>query len=415
MLHYMLSVFTLLILFFFAYIKLRYPFWNNQPVYHSYDILRKLCREPFIVNSNKPRKTKFYEPVFVKTKEYINIRNDSKEHLLNAIQCFYISTDRILHTIKKEDVNAYLTGQSELSYVSIYYDRYYEQLCDLSGSRIVTNYSPVGCITSRKLNFWYVNYSSQHKTNYTEMPIYFIDYLCVDRSKNQTATYRKLLQSHEYNCRIENPGISCSLIKKEIELFDGIVPFVKYDTYTYKLRDNSIPKLPPHYYTIQLTGENLDNYIDFFYSNNDYCSKTKLYDVLVFPDIGNIQQLISQKLLYIYCLKSKTNIYGFYFFKDANMYYEDMDMNTLQFSASVMNCLSPMIFYTGYVHSLQDILKKDKTKTMMLFENIGHNSIILKEWSKKYSPIFTNKTAYYNYNFVHPYSPMPLNRVFILN
>ena len=97
------------------------------------------------------------------------------------------------------------------------------------------------------------------------------------------------------------------------------------------------------------------------------------------------------------------------------MYYEDMDMNTLQLTASVMNCLSPMIFYAGYLHSLQDILKKDKTKTMLLFENIGHNSILLKEWNKKYSPIFSNKTAYYNYNFVHHYSPMPLNRIFILN
>jgi hypothetical protein len=415
MLHYILSIFTLLLLVYFAYIKLKYPFWNIQPVYHTYDVFRRLYREPFIINVNRPRKTKFYEPIYVKTKPYVDIKESSKKQLVNAIQCFYISTDRILHTITDDDLGAYLTGQSELSYISMYYETVYQQFSDLSGSRIVTNYTPIGSITSRKLNFWYVNPYDKNKTNYVEMPTYYIDYLCVDRKKEKANVYRKLLQSHEYNCRIENPAIVTSVIKKEIELFEGIVPFVKYYTYTYKLRDNAIFQLPKHYYVIQITNENLDHYVDFFYSNNDYCSKTKLYDILVFPDVGNIQQMISQKLLYIYCLKSKTNLYGFYFFKDAKMYYEDMDMNTLQFSASVMNCLSPMIFYTGYLHSLQDILKKDKTKTMLLFENIGHNSIILKEWNKKYSPIFSNKTAYYTYNFVHPSSPVSLNRIFILN
>lgn len=415
MLHYILSIVTFVLLLFFAYIKLKYPFWNDQPVYHSYDIFRRFYREPFVINKNKPMKTKYYEPTYVKTKQFVNIKLTSKKQLLDAIQCFYISTDRILHTINIDDITAYLTGQSELSYVSLYYEHFYQQFLDASGSRIVLNYLPIGCITSRKLNFWYVNPYNKNKTNYEEMPIYYIDYLCVDRKKNATNIYRKLLQSHEYNCRMENPSITTTLIKKEIELFEGIVPFVQYYTYTYKLRDNAIFKLPKHYYVIQITNENLDNYIDFFYSNNDYCSKTKLYNVLVFPDIGNIQQLISQKLLYIYCLKSKTNVYGFYFFKDAKMYYEEMEMNTLQFSASVMNCLSHTIFYAGYLHSMQDIIKKDKSKTMLLFENIGHNSIILEEWKKKYSPIFTNKTAYYTYNFVHPYSPMPLNRVFVLN
>ena len=34
--------------FIFGYIKLVYPFWNNQPVYHSYDFLRRFYKEPLL-------------------------------------------------------------------------------------------------------------------------------------------------------------------------------------------------------------------------------------------------------------------------------------------------------------------------------------------------------------------------------
>ena len=78
----------------------------------------------------------------------------------------------------------------------MYYETVYQQLSDLSGSRIVTNYTPIGTITSRKLNFWYVNPYDKNKTNYVEMPTYYIDYLCVDRKKDTSNIYRKLLQSH---------------------------------------------------------------------------------------------------------------------------------------------------------------------------------------------------------------------------
>jgi hypothetical protein len=312
-------------------------------------------------------------------------------------------------------LDSYFSGQTEKPFVSIYYQEIYEQIVDLSfGSHIVSKYKPLGCITSRKINFWHLNIKNNNQ-NYTELPVYYIDFLCVGRNSKTTDIYRKLLQTHEYNQRIENPNITCSIIKKEIELFQGIVPFVKYNTYTYKLRNHKIPRLPKHYHVIQINTKNIDLYIDFFYNNNDYCSKIRLYDVLIFPDIGNIEEMIKNKILYIYCLKANENIYGFYFFKDTNMYYEDIECNTITFQTSVMNCLSSDIFYTGFLNSIKEIVKLDTSFHMLLFEDIGHNNIIMQYWNKKYTPIFTNKTAYYLYNYIYPGSPLNKTRMFILN
>ena len=87
------------------------------------------------------------------------------------------------------------------------------------------------------------------------MKINFVDYLCVNRKQNQKKVYRELLQTHEYNTRILNKNVQCSLIKKEIELFEGIIPFVNYNTFTYKLRNNRVEKLPTHCFIVKLGGE----------------------------------------------------------------------------------------------------------------------------------------------------------------
>lgn len=415
MLHYILFIITFAILLFYAYIKLKYPFWNNQPVYHTYDYFRYFYSVPYYVNRYRPYKTKFYDYKNVRTIQYMNINNDKKKQLLDMIQCYYINTDRIIHTIDNMSLDSYFSGQTEKPFVSIYYQEIYEQIVDPSfGSHIVSKYKPLGCITSRKINFWHLNIKNNNQ-NYTELPVYYIDFLCVGRNNKTTDIYRKLLQTHEYNQRIENPNIICSIIKKEIELFQGIVPFVKYNTYTYKLRNHKIPRLPKHYHVIQINTKNIDLYVDFFYNNNDYCSKIRLYDVLIFPDIGNIEEMIKNKILYIYCLKANENIYGFYFFKDTKMYYEDIECNTITFQTSVMNCLSSDIFYTGFLNSIKEIVKLDTSFHMLLFEDIGHNNIIMQYWNKKYTPIFTNKTAYYLYNYIYPGSPLNKIRMFILN
>ena len=141
---------------------------------------------------------------------------------------------------------------------------------------------------------------------------------------------------------------------------------------------------------------------------------TAAVNVMVFPDVGNIAEMVERKLMKVFCLQGNNQVYGFYFFKDAKMYYEELEGNTLHFVASVMNCLSPPVFYNGFTRCIQMILKKDESYQMLLFENLGHNTILLPLWTNNYSPIFDNKTAYYLYNMVFPGSPLTNKRVFIV-
>lgn len=414
MIHYILLFFIFLFLIFYGYVKIKYPFWSCQPVFHNYDFFRMILREPFIINKNNPMKTKFCNFFNVRTNVYLDCKENNILENTNLIQCFYLNTDRILFTLNKKDLDSIFSGHIEPPFLSIYFENEYKNTIDLSGSLITKNNLPIGSVSSRALNLWYVNNRNQNM-NYVEMKINFVDYLCVNRKLNQKKVYRELLQTHEYNTQILNKNVQCSLIKKEIELFDGIIPFVNYNTLTYKLRNNRVEKLPTHTFIIKLEENKMDVLIDFLYTNNDYCMKTNLYDVLIFPDIGNIEQMIKQDLLYVYCLRNKDQIYGFYFFKDAKMYYEELECNTLHFVGSIMNCLQPTVFFQGFLHSIKNVLRTNDSFGMLLFENIGHNHVILPFWNTMYAPVFVNKTAYYLYNFVYPGSPLLANRVFVLH
>jgi hypothetical protein len=408
MIEYFLIVSIIIIISLFAYIKLKYPFWNNQPVFHTYDYWRCFYSIPFIVYKYRPIKTKYCDFDYIKTKTYLDTSTTTREQLTNLLQCYYINTDHIIHTIQLADIDAYLTGHGEPAYISIYNETKY-QVLDLSICDVITIPRPLGCITSRPLRMFY--HESVKSQTYAFLPIYFIDYLCVHRAKekdyDKKQIYRKLLQTHEYNQRIENPTIVSALIKKEIDLFDGVVPLVEYITYTYFLRNIHFDPLPPHFEVIQINNENSDILFDFLY----LIEKQHMpdIDIMVIPDIGNLVALIKRRLLYVYCLRRKGEIYGFYFIKDAKMQYDDVEGDALQVIGSITQLdyhEKQEVFYMGFLHSLRQIVKKRPEYKMLLFENIGHNAILLRYWMEKHSSIFMNKTAYYTYNFIYPRSPI---------
>jgi hypothetical protein len=424
MIEYILTITITIIILLFAYIKIKYPFWNNQPVFHTYDYWRQFYSIPFIIYKYRPIKTKYCDFDHVKTKPYLDIINKTRERIVDMLQCYYINTDRILHTIQIADIDAYLTGHGEPAFISIYNEPRY-QVLDLSNNTshnsiihdVITIPIPLGCITSRPVRLFY--HESSLSPKYTFLPIYYIDYLCVHRSKekdyDKKQIYRKLLQTHEYNQRIENPTIVASLIKKEIDLFDGVVPLVEYTTYTFLLRNIRFDPLPPHFEVIQINNENSDILFDFL----DLIENQHMpdIDILVMPDIGNLLALIKQRLLFVYCLRSKGEIYGLYFIKDMKMQYEDVEGNTLQVIGSVTQLdyhENQELFYMGFLHSLRQIVKKSPEYKMIHLEKIGHNVILLRYWMEKHSSIFMNKTAYYTYNFIYPRSPISNERCIFL-
>jgi hypothetical protein len=135
---------------------------------------------------------------------------------------------------------------------------------------------------------------------------------------------------------------------------------------------------------------------------------------MLISDIGNILSLINQKLLYIYCLRNKKHVFGMYFIKDPKMQYDDLEGNTIHLAASISNTRSVELFYLGFLHSLQQILRKYPEYKILMIENVGHNQLIHSKWRLSNTPIFENPTAYYCFNYIVPGSPISAERCFFL-
>jgi hypothetical protein len=426
---------VLVLLFTYLYIKIKYPFWNIQPVYHRYDYwVRMFYSKPFIMYKHCPIKTKFCDFEIVETCNYLECSPKQISDLINLIQCYYIPSEQIVHSLTESNLNSFLIGGGEPAMVSFYNQKIYDisrkppVLIDNSDNLISDPLlditcinTPLACVTSRHVKFYFRESDTDSK--YIEQPIYFIDYLCVKREQNIQKISRKLLQTHEYNQRIKNPNIMVSLIKKEIDLFDGVIPLVLYETKVFAIRNIKIDKLPPHFHVTRITAENMDLLIDFIHIQTHYYYQKEnpcLFDICIIPEIGSLVELIKNNILYIYCLRRGEQVYGYYFLKDAKTEYEDfMDDagdagQTLHCFASVMNCNSVEFFFSGFMHALYNILKSNKRFKIISFEEIGHNIGLIQYWEKRFTPIFVNKTAYYLYNMIFPSSPIMAERTLIL-
>ena len=426
MIHEFLCAITITALVIIAYIKLRYPFWHRQPMYHSYDIWRMSIfnSEPYVIYKYRPVKTKFYDPEHVRSVPYLELTKSQKRELVNLVQCFYIPTDRILHTIVKKDMDIFFSGNNDPAYVSFYYEDRFSitNQKDVMGGVVSESTLPIGCITSRPITLYYR--PTQRERAFSKTAIYFMDYLCIEREQGprKTDMSRKLLQTHEYNQRIKNPAIQISLLKAETDLFGGVVPFIEYTISTYSLRNSRVLTLPPHFQVVRIYKENLQLLQEFMYNETqrDFSRQPGNMDIMFLPDISTLTALIRRQLLYVFCLQRENSMYGIYFIKNARLRYEDVDGNTLHCVASVMNYDSIAVkdegrlFYAGFQQSLQQIIRERPSFKMILFDEIGNNQVLTRLWREQYTPLYTSQAAYYLFNWIYPCSPIVSSRCFVL-
>ena len=403
-------IITFIILGIFVYIKLKYPFWSNQPCWHTYDYWRYLYKTPFIIQKSKPIKTKFLKPQNVMTFPYLDASQNTIVECVNLLQCFYIPTDKILLTINKKDLDTIMTGHDGSPFLSIYYENQYTT--DIS-NEIHTIQKPIACMISYPIHIYYLETTAS--IQYTSLHSYYWDYICIHRNHKKTSFLRNLIQTHEYNQRIKSPDIPVSLFKKETTLCEGIVPLLKYISYTYHLQPIQITKLPNEFIIIRIIRENIFILFEFLEKLKDP-QMPNIFAFYSYTSNVNLTTLIESGQLYVYCLKKGEHIYGMYFIKKTYTIYEDIpNGNTLQLVASINNSSQPDIFAKGFMHSMIDLLKTSVEKyDVLIIDDCSHNKILLQEWNKPFSPMLENQCAYYLYNFVYPSTPLQSDNVFIL-
>jgi hypothetical protein len=354
----------------------------------------------------------FYQ---VYTFNSIDIPEYYEKQLLNLLQCHYISNESITHNITSDELFSKFKGFSNSCYISVYHPKKIQLIESSQDEKnIQLNFSNniSGCITSKPIYF--VFRPTLNDTYYEQMIIYFIDYLCIQREDDYKTISRKLLQTHEHNQRIYNPNIHVSIIKKEVELFDGVIPLVSYDTYTY-----TIPKIKPFnsslkYYIEKINEENINLISDFFQNSLDNKTHNIYFDIIIFIELNNLLLLIKNNIYHIYCLKHKNNVFAIYFFKNMKNNYDNIEGNSIQLVSSIMKCKSPEVFYKGFINALSDLKKTYKDFKILLIDNIGHNTTILYNWSQYNKQTLCHQSAYYLLNYIYPNSPMFKERCFIL-
>ena len=395
----------------FVYIKIRYPFWNTQPVVHIYDWYRRWIQSTPGIIQKYPFKTRFYDTTkqiqtidFSRMPKPMHDETKQLKQICEFIQSNYIPTDRLLSTITEKVLSLYLSGHNAPSYISIH--------------RELDN-TITGVCSSRLLNLYMYEPDSPSLSNIetptlTHIETYWMDYMTVRRD-TETRIGERLFQTHEYNIRISNPTIAVSMFQKDGEPCEGVVPFFQYNTHTFYMRNIQVDPLSPHFIISRVAKENIDMLHDIYHIlTTPETGTKKMWSTCLLPDIGHVRELLVNRQMYLFCLKKGGHLYGAYFFKDMNIHYENIDGKTLGFVASIQNTDSIPLFMSGFMMSLREILKETPQYKMLMIRDIGHNQFILGKWQEFHHTILDTPNSIYLYNYVVPKMPVSSLDIFAL-
>ena len=387
-------LFTFIAIFF--YIKLKYPFWNGQPVYHIYDYWRILFREPGIIYSDYPKITKFCNFTDCTTIAYHDANSSQINECIDILQTQYLRTDDSVFVFNEKTMDSYMTGHSYSSYITVYLE-------PLFINDFQKNLQIKALITSRSINIQ------------GNVPVYYWDLICSNRELPIKRTY-ELIQTHNYRTRILNPDIAIGLFKRVgSSNNEGIVPIVKFSIRSYKINSyvTSPPIMPKYYLVVDINRTNIADVIEFLER------KVKIdYQFWAITDMTNIEGLILSGVLYGYIIIVKGEIMAVYFFRDSRIFlenlfeYESMEGDggsVLEFVCSANYIGSRQVFYDGFLHALFLLRKTIPVYNTLTVEGVGDNKIIQNYMN---GCIVETTGAYYFYNYF--YRTVESSQCFIL-
>jgi len=375
-------VFVVLSLAYFVWIKIRYPFWNTQPVRHTYSWLPK----EGVMNQVLP-KTKFYDTTGrVSTRDWSSVSNTEIDEMCRLLQSHWIPSDRIFCGIQVPDLAA-----SGASIMTTFREKVYS-----TGQGVEVETRLLGFVLSRPAKLWVRGSDKTVVDIYSDKTVVDIlaqDYLAVLRDRPVEDT-RRLFDTHEYNARLLKPEYKVSVFRKEVELLEGVVPLVEYTCYTFYLRNLKVRRLPRDFSVVRVQTQNTDLLHDFLRAGQ------QMFDVAITLEIGVLLNLLKTNQMYMYALKRGDQVFALYWFKNAHVKSDLGD--TLHFVASFRNTENEDLFRLGFSHSLREVLREFREYRMMMMDSIGHNGSVAELWTRTHDIIVETRCAYYLYNWGIP-------------
>lgn len=397
MILYILIFMILCIILFFMYIRLKYKFWALQPVFHFYDLHYWFVNKG-VINKELPEKNMYVNLKKIKTKEFEYIDELTKKQIITLIRLNYFTQNENKYDPKQENIIPYFSGHNSNTYWSYYLEP--DILIDNKTGKMIEENKLIGIITSRPLH---VQINSK-----PEFDVYYVDYLCVNKNNRKKNIAPQLIQTHEYNQSHNNKIISVSLFKREEEL-TGIIPLTVYKTYCFNMINWGPPKLLDAEFTI-LTGDKQNIY----YLYNFIMEMKKKWDIIIYPEMSNIIELVATNNIFIKMLVINGDIEGAYIFRKTCTFIEK-DKEIISCIASIKGSIQINQFIDGFKMSLWSLKENENCKYMryLTLEDVSDNKYIINNICLKTHPIVISPMAYFFYNFA--YSPFKSEKCLIIN
>jgi len=427
----------------FVYIKLAFPFWNVQPVYHVYDFWRCLYSRPFRIY---PRfhagvKTRFCRGDVVDIVPFVDATMDQKKAFVNLVQCYSSVSEGVMCMFHLDNLDAYMNGHMYGSYLS-----FYKPKCiALGDGEILKEEKPTGCVASR---------SGELIVRGHKELVYWMDYMSVSGTSvsgtsvsgtsvsgtsvsgtsvsgtgvNGTSAAkikRKLFETHVYKVgliqwkELVEGAIGVWLFRRVGELLSGVVPLVRFFRREYEIPNNpgflsfriedaksnrsndnwTKVTYPEHVVLVEISASNIRKMTDGL----EACRGR--FEVWGMMDEGCLVGLIKAGVIKVYILERKGGVLAMYFFRDTRMVIEGSfgsgpEMSggaVLELSGSVHIEGGVGLFRRGFLGSLGEIVKKSSVYRRLCVDDISDNGgLDFGEWYC----LGVEKGAYYTWNLV---------------
>lgn len=389
--------FSVLTLFsIYIYIKLKYGFWFDQPVFHVYDLIY-IFNPPGIINHSLPEKNKYTNFKNIETIIFPELSEFKKTRLVNFICSNYLQNKDNVFSPKSENIIPYFQGHNSKTFISFYNED--NIMMDLKKGTMIEDKKIIGMMSSIPIH---VTINNRDKD--AVFDAYYVDYLCVDKMYRKKSIAPQIIQTHEYNQRHLNKNIVVSLFKREDEL-TGIVPLCVYSTYGFSVNKwTKPPDLHSSYKILEINAQNFHFLFDFVKNNGNK------FDIVINTEVTNIIELIKTKNIFIYVITLDTKIICAYFYRKSCTFIEK-NMEVLSCFASINN-YDNEVFIQGFKISFWKIAAENYFGFSAI-EEISHNNIIIENLKIKTPPLIVSPTAYFFYNFAYP--TFKSDKVLIIN
>jgi len=389
---YVFLVFITLVLFGMMYIKVKFGFWADQPVFHVYNFTYMLW-PPGIINPDLPSPNKYTNFKDITTVTHDKLTSIQQTQMIHFIQTHYLRNSDNIYLPKRENVIPYFECHNAPTFFTLY--RQNLLLHDTKTDKLVSHDELQGVITSRPL---YVEINNGYKD--AKFMAYYVDYLCVSKYQRKKGMAAQLIQTHEYNQRhLNNKDIVVSLFKREEDL-TGIVPLCVYPTYGFKVTTWTKPfSLDAKYTNLEINPQNFNILLDFIKLRGSD------FDITVYVEASNLIELVKTNNVYVRVILLDHKVVSAYFFRKSCTFVEK-NMEVLSCFASINGLAnSEEVFVQGFKINFWAIAEKHYFGFSAV-ENISHNHIIINNLTKKTHPLIKSPTAYFFYNFAyHTFKP----------